>query len=252
MIVYFSGTGNSRFAAKYLARKLEDKLLDAGQRIKAGEKTPLYSEKPWVFIAPVYAWRMANVLTEYIRSVQLTGNRDAYFVLTCGSDIGNAGMYAEQLCEEKGLHYKGILKVVMPENYIAMFNAPGEKESRSIVAKAKPVLEQGGTLIQQGKPLPELKISALDRLKSGAINEGFYKFYLKADNFFATNACSSCGVCVESCPLNNIQLKDGKPVWGKHCTHCMACICGCPTEAIEYGKRSRGKPRYRCPTDETP
>ena len=25
---------------------------------------------------------------------------------------------------------------------------------------------------------------------------------------------------------------------------CMACICYCPKEAIEYGKKSRGKPRY--------
>ena len=32
---------------------------------------------------------------------------------------------------------------------------------------------------------------------------------------------------------------------------CMACICGCPAEAIEYGKKSRGKPRYQCPKDET-
>lgn len=25
------------------------------------------------------------------------------------------------------------------------------------------------------------------------------------------------------------------------------CICGCPTAAIEYGKASKGKPRYQCP-----
>ncbi len=34
---------------------------------------------------------------------------------------------------------------------------------------------------------------------------------------------------------------------GDACTHCMACICGCPAEAIEYGSRSRGKARYQCP-----
>ena len=39
---------------------------------------------------------------------------------------------------------------------------------------------------------------------------------------------------MERCPLNNIRLENGKPVWGKHCTHCMACICDCPKEAIEY------------------
>ena len=33
---------------------------------------------------------------------------------------------------------------------------------------------------------------------------------------------------------------------GNHCTHCMACICRCPTEAIEYGKHSQGLPWYIC------
>ena len=94
MIVYFSGTGNSRFAAETLARQLQDEVLDAGRQMKAGEPGVLHSDKPWVFVSPVYAWRMARVLTEYIRAAELTGSREAYFVLTCGGEIGNAGAYA--------------------------------------------------------------------------------------------------------------------------------------------------------------
>ena len=134
MIVYFSGTGNSRFAAEFLAKQLGDELMDAGQRMKTGERDSFHSDHPWIFVAPIYAWRMANVMAEYIRRTELTGSRDAYFVLTCGSEIGNAGKYAAQLCEELELNYKGTLEVVMPENYIAMFNAPGEEESCAIVA----------------------------------------------------------------------------------------------------------------------
>ena len=59
--------------------------------------------------------------------------------------------------------------------------------------------------------------------------------------------CTGCGACVRACMLNNVSLTDGRPVWGKNCTHCMACICGCPQKAIEYGKKSVGKPRYQCP-----
>ena len=79
---------------------------------------------------------------------------------------------------------------------------------------------------------------------SGPVNPAFYRFFVRADAFRATDACIGCGKCVERCPLNNIRLENGKPVWGKHCTHCMACICYCPKEAIEYGKKSKGKPRY--------
>ena len=29
-----------------------------------------------------------------------------------------------------------------------------------------------------------------------------------------------------------------------YAAHCMACICYCPKEAMEYGKKSKGKLRY--------
>ena len=62
----------------------------------------------------------------------------------------------------------------------------------------------------------------------------------------AANAlsCTSCGLCAARCPLNNIVLEGGRPVWKGECTHCMACIGGCPTEAIEYGEKSKGRRRY--------
>ena len=59
--------------------------------------------------------------------------------------------------------------------------------------------------------------------------------------------CTGCGLCAKLCPTCAITLHDGHPVWEDNCTHCMACITRCPAEAIEYGKKSLGKPRYRCP-----
>lgn len=84
-------------------------------------------------------------------------------------------------------------------------------------------------------------------MKCGVINVAFYRFIVKANKFIVSDACVGCGKCAESCVLNNIELRGGKPVWGDRCTHCMACICTCPASAIEYGKASVGKPHYRCP-----
>jgi len=247
MIVYFSGTGNSRFAAQQLAGHLQDEWLDAGIAIKNGERRSLSSEKPWVFVAPTYAWQLPRLFADYIQMTGFSGSKDAYFVLTCGGEIGNAGACAEALCKEKSLRYRGIFEVVMPENYIAMFDAPEEAEARRIVEQALPVIEKSAVYIQRNEPFPPYHTGVIDRLKSGIVNAAFYKLFVKANAFAAGERCTGCGACVEACPLNNISLMEGKPVWGKTCTHCMACICGCPTESIEYGTVSRGKPRYRCP-----
>lgn len=99
--------------------------------------------------------------------------------------------------------------------------------------------------VAEGLEMPLYDLNAC--IKAGdtaSVNPAFYRFFVKADAFRVTDACTGCGRCVELCPLNNVHLKNGKPVWGKNCTHCMACICYCPKEAIEYGKKSKGKPRY--------
>ena len=247
MIIYFSGTGNSRYCAHMLSKLLNDDWLDAAGYIKNGIAAELISDKPWVFVGPTYAWQMARIFSDFIRSGTFNGNDRAYFVLTCGGDIGNAGKPLSILCSEKCFRYMGTLEVVMPENYVAMFPVPDEEKSAAIIAAATPVLERSAESIAQSSPFPIEKTGFLDKLKTGPINQGFYKFYVKADDFFSTDKCIGCGKCVDACVLNNIRLESGRPFWGTSCTHCMACICGCPAEAIEYGKRSQGKRRYFCP-----
>ena len=114
MVVYFSGTGNSRCCAQTIARELEDSLLDSTGYIKNGIAAELVSDKPWVFVAPVYAWQMPRIFEEFIRAANFEGSKKAYFVLTCGSGIGSAGVGAAALCAEKGLEYMGTLPMVMP------------------------------------------------------------------------------------------------------------------------------------------
>ena len=84
---------------------------------------------------------------------------------------------------------------------------------------------------------------------SGPVNPAFYSFFVKDKKFYVKDSCTGCGLCEKLCPMNNVKLMNGKPVWNGGCTHCMACICSCPQAAIEYGKISAGKPRYLCPKD---
>lgn len=247
MILYFSGTGNSRWAAEQLAQPLQEDLVDAGAWIKESRRGDFSSDRPWVFVAPTYGWQLPHVFMDFLRQATLSGSREAYFVMTCGGDIGNSEKTIRALCAHLGLTFRGVLEVVMPENYIALFSAPEESEARAILNKARPVLAQGAEIIRRGEEFPGKSVGAMDKLKSSLVNRAFYRLIIKATPFYATDSCTGCGLCQTACPLNNIQLAEERPRWGGECTHCMACICGCPTQAIEYGKHSRGKVRYRCP-----
>lgn len=139
MIFYFSGTGNSQFAAIQLAKTLGEGLVSIGRGLRSAGKQTFHSERPLVFVAPTYAWRMPKVVEKWILQTTFQGNLDAYFVLTCGGDCGNAAAYAQRLCWQVGLRFCGLAPVVMPENYLALFPTPDEAECRAMVEQAKPV-----------------------------------------------------------------------------------------------------------------
>lgn len=45
--------------------------------------------------------------------------------------------------------------------------------------------------------------------------------------------CNACGDCVDACPLDAIEMKDGKAaIDGETCGDCGACVDVCPSEAI--------------------
>jgi len=246
MILYFTGTGNSAFIAEKIAEITSEKLICINDKIKNSDNSAIFSDDGLVFVLPTYAWRIPGIVRKWIEDTEFPGAEQAWFVMNCGSEIGNADKYNRQICEEKGFSYMGTAQILMPENYIAMFDAPGIEEAREIISRAEPEIRKVSDMISAKQEFPKPRCNLYDKFMSGPVNKIFYALFVKADAFCADKKCIGCGKCEQVCPLNNVTLKDGKPVWGKNCTHCMACICNCPTEAIEYGKKSVGKLRYLC------
>ena len=216
----------------------------AHHRIKAGDTSPVTSHERLIIVTPTYAWRIPRIVRDWLAETDFPCGVQTWFVMTCGSEIGNADKYNRALCQEKQLTYMGTAQIIMPENYIAMFNAPQAEEARQIVARAEPEIDRVISAIADSQAFPQPRNNLYDRFMSGPVNPIFYSFFVKANAFTAGDACIGCGHCAGLCPTNSITIQNGKPVWGGDCTHCMACICYCPTEAIEYGKKSLGKPRY--------
>ena len=144
MVLYFTGTGNSRYLARRIAEGVEMPLYDLNACIKAGNTAPVQTGRDVVLVTPTYAWRIPRVVSEWLGKTALTGAERIWFVMDCGSEIGNAAGYNRQLAAQKQLQYMGTAQIIMPENYIAMFNAPQKEQARSIVAGRACASESAG------------------------------------------------------------------------------------------------------------
>lgn len=262
MIIYFTGTENSKQVADRLGLLTGDEVVDSRPLIKAGKAGAFQSDRPYVFCCPTYSWQVPLIFRNWIRKSSFEGNHQAYFLLTCGSDTGNALRYVKDLCQEKSFAFLGFRTIVMPENYLALFPTPDPQSAQAILERALPVIDEAAMYIRESRPLPAEDKHLFDGLKSSLVHDFFFRFMVKADPFYATDACIGCGKCARVCVCNNIHLEggvegntatkglaggQGRPVWGKNCTHCMACIAGCPVQAIEYGNKTQKRHRYWCP-----
>lgn len=241
MIYYYSGTGNSAYVAKRLSELLEMEPVDLGARIRRGNMDPIVDGRI-VLVTPTYGWRIPRFIDVYLRQLEVAADR-IDFVLTCGTSVGGAAIYAKSLAEALGAAFGGLYEIPMPENYIALFEVPDAEASRKIVEDAEEKIRWAAKKIGAGESERE-RPGLVGNFLSRAVNGPFYAVCVKAKSFYATDACIGCGECERRCVLGNIELKDKKPRWFDRCTHCMACINYCPTEAIEYGNKTRGKFRY--------
>ncbi len=244
MIIYFTGTGNSRFLAQQMAKLLDDDCISAATYIKENRVGCFHSETPYVFVCPTYAWQIPHIFENFLDCSIFSGNKDCYFLMNCGDEIGNAEKGIKAFCTRKGFQYRGAAGVKMPENYIALFSAPTKEQQQQIIDAASKKTADLAEKIRRGETFSPCHITAMDKLKSGMVNKIFYKLVISDKKFYTTKKCTGCGACAKACMLNNIRMTDGRPLWSGHCTHCMACICGCPQEAIEYGKHTVGLRRY--------
>ena len=250
MILYFSATGNCAFAAKRIAGRIGDEAVSLLEKLRTDDHSPLHSEKPWVVVSPVYVAEMPRIVRDWLKATPLTGSRDIFFVFTAASEMSCSGYFAKRLVEEKGMVYHGSASVRMPTNYPIFFTVKEGYACRRIVEDAIPVIDKAAEIISLNGIIPEKQPGKATLAATVPVNELYYKYFVKADDFYATDACISCGKCTKVCPCANITLRDGKPVWGGKCTHCMACLSSCPKEAIEYRGKTEGKRRYHFPRPE--
>ncbi|QGU94560.1 4Fe-4S ferredoxin [Clostridium bovifaecis] len=252
MIFYFSGTGNSLQAAKSIADYNGEKLVSIAKEInnKDGNFEYTLNDKETIgFVFPVYAWAPPKMVIKFIEKLKFNNYKDNYTfaVATCGENIGNTMKVLHSSLIKKGMKLSSGFSLRMPNNYIIMGNVDSKDVEEEKLLAAEESLKNINELVKERKAgVFQVVKGFAPGILTAVINPLFNKHAVNTKNFNVNDSCTGCGLCEEVCNSNTIKVKE-KPQWGEECTQCLACIHTCPVKAINYGKSTQNKGRYRNP-----
>lgn len=254
MIIYFSGTGNSRYTARRLAGYLGEEAVDIARN---PDVHPEAGMRMLGIVSPVYAWGIPAPVMEWIScqrgkcSVPLI-----WGVLTCGDETGRApDMLARQL-RKAGLQLDAVYSVQMPNNYVLLpgFDVDAKELERRKLEACEDRIRQIAKSIERGeRGVDDVVRGPWARLKTGLVYPLFRRWGISERRWKVdTSKCVSCYKCQMACSVGNITLDrrpdlgDERyyPVWHDKCVSCLGCYHVCPQKAISYGKATLRKGHY--------
>ena len=284
MIFYFSGTGNTKWAASKLATATREDLISIAPYMRADDSSHNLAE-PFIlkenerlgFVFPVHGWRVPKLVREFISKMKILRepsdasaenkakagdclkNRPfAYCVCTAGDSIG---LTIENLNEvislNPSLQALGITEVsssyslIMPESYIGlpfMDVDPKEREIRKKENAAQELAVVCEEIFDRKEGTNRLVKGPIPWFFTKVVG-GFFENVLITDKRFHVekDRCVKCGICANVCPVGDIKGGHGEyPVWLHHkdCLTCFTCYHHCPHHAIEFGNQTQKKGQY--------
>jgi len=246
-IYYFSATGNSLVVARDLAAGLKDADIIP---ITKSLNPEYYDQADVVGIVfPVYMFGLPLIVADFVNTLKIKDSVYIFAVATLGGLPGRSLTMIKDILRKRGLGLSVGFSVLMPGNYTPLYGAIGKEQQAKMFEKEKTRVAEIVRYVSQRK---QVIIEGKPFLINFLLYKLFYRIGSKTipasdKGLWCNQGCVKCGLCEKVCPVANIRLDDGRPVWLHHCQHCMACLQWCPHEAIQYGKKTIGRKRYHHP-----
>lgn len=240
-MIHFSGTGNSKYIADYIGHKLIENNHNVD--IYSIEQNPIISKDTDLLIigGPIYAGNVPEKLIRWVLGNVPESNANCIVYSTSAGSLNANGVdsLAKKL-SKKGYNVLAKETYVMPRNfYLGKYQKNTKDEVNEILTKVNEeldelvdkiclevfeykIFENKGVLV---KDLLAETFSVMSRFMG--------------KNFSVDDNCIKCGLCVKSCPQNNISFDQDKNIrFLNKCMLCARCIHKCPKNAINYkGKK---------------
>ncbi len=243
MILYFTATGNSLYAA----RKLDPVCLSIPQEMQKAERR--YQDKKIGIVCPLFEFEIPPMVKDFIRNSTFETDY-FYLIVTFGCHHGGVAVRTQEFLTSLGRPADYINTIIMHDNALIVFDMDeqrsleAEKQVDKHLEALKADIEARRHMIQEPE---QEELDFYHNFMNWKEKTGpMYTFPL----YRVTDACVSCGTCTRVCPRGCVSLQDGRAVFDdSQCINCMACIQACPTRAIQFAtvKEPNPEARYRNP-----
>ena len=237
LFTVFSASGNTLRVAKLFSERLSERGAECETvRIREDMTAPDVASADTLVIGyPVHGFNAPQNVADFAKGLPECENKVYYIIKTSGEPLhvnDASSRILDRILKKKGYIKRGEFHYVMPYNMIfrhsddmaalmwqaARNTAPADADK--IFAGEEAQLK-AGLLAVMTRFVVAVEHKAMPYL--GRL------FKVKKEK------CISCGKCAKLCPMLNIEMKDGLPVFGKNCIGCTACSFNCPADAISIG-----------------
>lgn len=244
-VLYFSGTGNSKFIARQFAEKMSAECHSIEEKIDFKKLFGLVDTIAVVY--PIYGSCVPRIMREFA-DLHLDEFKEKKLIIFCTQMLfsgDGAKAFARLIPNcEKNILYAEHFK--MPNNICNYPIFPmTEKELVNKPQKAVVRLDEICDDIRNGV-IKKRGWSVLASLLGKTQNIVYPKMEEKArHSFYADDSCIKCGLCVSICPMNNLEIINNQVVQKDNCTVCYRCVNACPRQAATVYIKSKPKRQYK-------
>lgn len=251
VIYFFSGTGNAKTAAHWIAHNAEERDV-RNEIIRIEKDTPVpvkaFDENTLVgFCFPTHGFNTPPIVIDFLRRFPKSPNTKIFLLNTrAGMKLykiftpGMSGLalwWPALMLWLKGYKCIGYQPLDLPSNWISVHPGLRKKVVDSIFLRCKKITDQFTNKILDGEKVYQAFWGIPIDILISPISVLYYLFgrFALSKTYFASYACNNCDKCIKDCPVNAIKLVDKRPFWTYKCESCMHCMNYCPERAIETG-----------------
>jgi len=264
-LFYFSGTGNTWWVSQRLAESLSVRGFRAAaysiEQISPEEAAGLIRPAAIVGLGfPIYGSDAPRIFHDFLRSLPAQAAEKP--VLGYVTQMAWSGDGINFLCRHllaRGYRLRWAVEFNMPNNIcMDIFPVPYQSDYarfERLLARAHAKIEKLADRVARGEGWRQ-NSGPLSAAFAWLQRAPFRVVHNWAQRFWSVDAkrCTACGLCARQCPVENILMKGGLPVFQGNCVYCMRCFNYCPELAVLYGTRSNRRaarvPPFKGPVPE--